>query len=212
MNGKQIVLKGLDKHDTCKRHVISDSHLAQPKYLSLGTTTKDNAHIRLYCIHELLEQTTFSGHMICTSTIHHPFDSTGESTLHTFLGFGYRCPFRNGTSKVSNKGLWNPNSIETKSITGSNKFGIHISILCLTEYIGWRHLFFLLVGNGLAPSGLPTPNTNLINFLLTFVLVPFTNKDHLLRSCSLAKSDILCHTSTWIKAKSFLSKGFLVMT
>src|SRR3954468_18964301 len=91
-------------------------HLAQSKYLSLGTTTKEYAHIWFYCIHEVLEQTTFSGHMICVSTINHPFDSTGESTLHISLGFGYRCPFFNGTSKVSNKGLWNPSSIETKML------------------------------------------------------------------------------------------------
>src|SRR4051812_14079961 len=97
-------------------------------------------------------------------------------------------------------------------IMGPNKLGIHISIFCLTEHIGWRHLLLILVGNGLAPSDLPTPNTNLINLLLSFVLVPFTNKDHLLRSCSLAKGDILRHTRTWIKPKSFLSNGFLVMT
>src|SRR4051812_1322002 len=86
------------------------------------------------------------------------------------------CLFCNGTSKVSNKGLWNPNGIETESITGPNEFYKHLSILCLTEHIGWRHLLLLLVRNGLGPSGLPISNTNLINNLLTFVLVPFTRK------------------------------------
>src|SRR3954470_20998196 len=94
------ILKGLDKHDICKRHVISNSHLTQPKYLSLGTTTKDNAHVWLNCIHEVLEQTAFSGHMIGASTINHPFDSTGDIILRINLSFGYRCPFCNGTSKV----------------------------------------------------------------------------------------------------------------
>src|SRR5215216_6953403 len=116
--------------------------------------------------------------MIGASTIDHPLFSTGDIVLQE-SSFGYRYPFCNGSWRVSNKGLGDPNSPSIIIIVSANKFCKGIAIISCHEDIRWIVLAGKILGNGLVPSDLATPN-NPFFLLLLLLLVPFLHKHYLL--------------------------------
>src|SRR3954464_8447841 len=86
---------------------------------------------------------------------------------------GFRYPFTNGPSHVSNKGLRNPNRPSNIFIIRTNKFGIHIPIISATKSIRGISWSGKVLGDGITPFG----NTTLIDlchFLMR--LLPFLHK------------------------------------
>src|SRR4051812_43391824 len=94
--------------------------------------------------------------------------------MESMLGFRY--PFTNGSSRVSDKGLRNPNRPRNIFIIRTNKFGIHMPIISATKSIRGISWSGKVLGDGITPFG----NTTLIDlchFLLR--LLPFLHKCYL---------------------------------
>src|SRR4051812_31507710 len=86
---------------------------------------------------------------------------------------GFRYPFTNGSSRVSNKGLRDPNGPSNIFIIRTNKFGINRPIASATKGIRGISGPGKVIGDGITPFG----NTTLIDlchFLL--MLLPFLHK------------------------------------
>src|ERR1041384_3398067 len=91
--------------------------------------------------------------------------------MESMLGFRY--PFTNGSSRVSNKGLSDPNRPSNVFIIRNNKFGINMPIISATKSIRRISWSGKVIGDGITPFG----NTTLIDlyhFLLR--LLPFLHK------------------------------------
>src|SRR3954470_13135353 len=112
-----------------------------------------------------------SGHMSVAplSSIHEP-PPEAATYMESMLGFRY--PFTNGSSRVSNKGLRNPNRPSNIFIIRTNKFGIHMPIIISTKSIRGVSSSGKVLGDGITPFG-HTTLIGLCHFLLR--LLPFTN-------------------------------------
>src|SRR3954462_9105649 len=85
--------------------------------------------------------------------------------MESMLGFRY--PFTNGSSRVRDKGLGNPNRPRNVVIIETNKFGINMPIVSATKSIRRISWSGKVLGDGITPFG----NTTLID-LCHFLLRP----------------------------------------
>src|ERR1041384_5326828 len=83
--------------------------------------------------------------------------------MESMLGFRY--PFTNGSSRVSNKGLKDPNRPSNIFIIRTNKFGIDMPIISATKSIRRISLSVKVLGDGITPFG-NTILIDLCHFLL----------------------------------------------
>src|SRR3954470_14666940 len=113
-----------------------------------------------------------SGHMSVAplSSIHEP-----PPEAATYMGsmLGFRYPFTNGSSRVSNKGLRDPNRSTNIFIIRTNKFGIHKPIISATKVIRGVSWSGKVLGDGITPFGHTTLN-DFCHLLLR--LPPFLHK------------------------------------
>src|SRR3954464_842469 len=91
--------------------------------------------------------------------------------MESMLGFRY--PFTNGSSRVSDKGLGNPNRPCNVFIIRTNKFGINMPIVSATKSIRRISWFGKVIGDGITPFG-HTTLIVLCHFLLR--LLSFLHK------------------------------------
>src|SRR3954465_994439 len=98
------------------------------------------------------------------SSIHEPHPEAA-TYMESMLGFRY--PFTNGSSRVSDKGLGNPNRPSNLFIIITNKFGINMPIVSATKSIRRISWSGKVLGDGITPFG----NTTLID-LCHFLLRP----------------------------------------
>src|SRR4051812_17434995 len=120
--------------------------------------------------------------MIGATTINHPLSSTGGIVLQQ-SSFVFMSPFFNGSYRVSNKGLRNPNSPCIVIIICPDKFSKGISIIPSQKEIRWVvHAGIIRGWNHLICYGFLS---NLLLYLI-LLLVPLLHKcDLLLRRSSL---------------------------
>src|SRR4051812_22720858 len=91
--------------------------------------------------------------MIGATTINHPLNSTGGIVLQQ-SSFVFRSPFFNGSYRVSNKGLRNPNSPCIIIIISADKFSKSIPIIPSQKGIRWIvHAGIIRRGNHLFCDG-----------------------------------------------------------
>src|SRR3954471_18123503 len=91
--------------------------------------------------------------------------------MRSMLGFRY--PFTNGSSRVSNKGLRHPNGTCNILIKRTNKFGINMPIISATKNIRGVSWSGKVIGDVTTPLGHSTLN-GLCHFFLR--LLPFLHK------------------------------------
>src|ERR1041384_3636427 len=91
--------------------------------------------------------------------------------MESMLGFRY--PFTNGSSRVSDKGLLNPNRPSNIFMIRTNKFGINMPIVSATKSIRRISWSGKVLGDGITPFG-NTILIDLCHFLLR--LLPFLHE------------------------------------
>ena len=89
--------------------------------------------------------------------------------MRSILGFRY--PFFNGSSFVSNKGLWDPNRPSNVTIIRTNIFCINIPIIINIKNIVGVVMPRKVTTSGLAPCGTTTRNGSLGLCGLSIVLL-----------------------------------------
>src|SRR5664279_2782172 len=107
------------------------------------------------------------------STVHLP---TPEANPYKRSSVGFRSPFLDGSSFVSNKGLGNPNRpMLIIIIGGTNIFSINMTISSIHKNIRGIIFFGKVIMSGVAPCGLTTHNG--VGFL-PFSHLPLLHKDN----------------------------------